>query len=841
MKKTREQKLRRRLCREFAGDLYFYCLLLTGSSEEALKSARAVLDAEHTGLTLSEIKKSLYLMALESCRAAVRSREEDVLLPDPGQGLLRSFWELPFPLRSAAAAAEFAGVPAKELAEAEGEEEEKILERIAAARERLGFAGPEALCEALHTLRNGVQIPDGLLPRRSGAAAMRIAISSAACLLGIGAVLIGLSALSDYYRSLGREPLTLQASASASPSAWRTPTAARPQPTPQETVRPQPTNGVPIPLALKYAEDGAAYTYEFNAEKGTVVLRDQEGRIVLRMRFDDAGRKRSELRWQSYLDAARVGWTQRFYDEDGLLTEERKQDRNGLQRWLYTYEKDENGRPVLITEFAGERKTQITELEYYANGALRRKYTEKFWSDEGDSPSSWNESLYDENGNLVKTTAYLAGYLSSQYEYEYNAEGIRTSGSGVSFPASAGRYIDHFYKYDRSGMLVNSYTQYNGSFGEFYTTRYRDENGSSIINETLEHLSDGKIQQSVYFPTFEIQSDNDYTIYGLLYNPDGTPAVNGTRAEDLLREIFKANTDKEFYEYQYDRDGNVISRICYYENPIIRDIMDCYAYDEEGRLSERKSYVCWTYDTEWKLKEEVRYEYNEDGTLHEMLWLSETSYMGEFRSSFDRLGRLISYEKLNGDILVTFVYDETGALLQKKVNFGSPENFLSSQSLLYVYVGGNPVLQSGRIGETVLYFDETGKKIREETCGTDGAVLTSTVFTYNDAGLLEEKLESDAEGALRARTRYEYDEERELAYYSETVYGTDGTILSEKHSSMEENTMGEGMQFDENGALIAWNGIDALGNRVAMEFAVIDPDDPAYRLYMYCEYAELIP
>lgn len=53
--------------------------------------------------------------------------------------------------------------------------------------------------------------------------------------------------------------------------------------------------------------------------------------------------------------------------------------------------------------------------------------------------------------------------------------------------------------------------------------------------------------------------------------------------------------------------------------------------------------------------------------------------------------------------------------------------------------------------------------------------------------------------------------------------------------------MGEGMQLDENGALTAWNGTDALGNRVAMEFGAIDPDDPAYRLYTYCEYAELIP
>ena len=48
MKKTREQKIRRRFCREFAGDLYFYCLLLTGSAEEAQGIARAVLGAEHT-------------------------------------------------------------------------------------------------------------------------------------------------------------------------------------------------------------------------------------------------------------------------------------------------------------------------------------------------------------------------------------------------------------------------------------------------------------------------------------------------------------------------------------------------------------------------------------------------------------------------------------------------------------------------------------------------------------------------------------------------------------------------------------------------------------------------
>ena len=53
--------------------------------------------------------------------------------------------------------------------------------------------------------------------------------------------------------------------------------------------------------------------------------------------------------------------------------------------------------------------------------------------------------------------------------------------------------------------------------------------------------------------------------------------------------------------------------------------------------------------------------------------------------------------------------------------------------------------------------------------------------------------------------------------------------------------MGEGMQLDENGALTAWNGTDALGRHFRMEFGAIDPDDPAYHLYTYCEYAELIP
>ena len=822
MRKTREQKLRRRLCREFAGDLYFYCLLLTGSSEEALGISRAVLDAEHTGLTLSEIKKSLYLMALESCRAAVRSREEDVLLPDPGQELLRSFWELPFPLRSAAAAAEFAGVPAKELAEAEGEEEENILERIAAARERLGFAAPEALCEALHTLRNGVQIPDGLLPRRSGAAVMRIAISSAACLLGIGAVLIGLSALSDYYRSLGREPLTLQASASASPTARRTPTAARPQPTPQ------PTDGVPIPLALKYGEDGESYTYEFNAEKGTVILRDQEGRIAVRMRFDDAGRKRSELRW-SYSNTARAGWTQKFYNEDGLLTEERKRDGSTLYRKIYTYEESETAQLIRITEHAG-METSITEFEYYANGALRRKYTEKFWSDEGDPPSSWNESLYDENGNLVKTTAYFDGYLSSQYEYEYNAEGIRTSGSGVNFAASGNSYRNSFFEYDGSGALAKERTDYCGmGFGDFRITYYRDENGERILSENNEYFENGMTRPAFTVDVYDKSSGYVSPTGGLLYNPDGTPAV--ILPEEELQNIFKANTDKKFYEYRYDEDGNVIARISYdIENHFV--LTENYVYDDAGRLIQRKIFG------DGRIYGSAVYRYDDTGTLSEIQFTDEYHGMGEQYLYFDEAGNVIRYVGNKNGREMLFDYDEKGTPLQKTVNLSWDSDKVS---LIYTYVNESPVLRSCRIRESVLYFDETGKKIREETCGTDGAVLTSTVFTYNDTGLLEEKLESDAEGALRARTRYEYDEERELAYYSETEYGTDGTILSEKHSSMEENTMGEGMQFDENGALTAWKGTDALGNHFRMEFAAIDPDDPAYRLYTYCEYAELIP
>lgn len=832
MKKTREQKIRRRFCREFAGDLYFYCLLLTGSAEEAQGISRAVLGAEHTGLTLLEIKKSLYLMALESCREAVRSREEDALLPDSGLGLLRSFWELPFPLRSAAAAAELAGVSAKELAEAEDEEEEKILERIAAARERLGFAAPEALREALHTLRNGVQIPDGLLQRRSGAAARRIAISSAACLLGIGAVLIGLSALSDYYRSVGREPLTLQAPVSASPTARRTPTAARPQPTsqptPQETAPPQPTGGVPIPVALKYGEDGAAYTYEFNAEKGTVVLRDQEGRIAVRMRFDDAGRKRSELRW-SYSNSIRAGWTQRFYDEDGLLTEERKRDGSTLYRKIYTYEESETAQLIRITEHAG-MQTQITEFEYYANGALRRKYTEKFWSDEGDLPSSWNESLYDEEENLVKTTLYLDGYLSSQYEYEYNEDGIRTEGFGVDFAASGNSYRNSFFEYDGSGALAKERTNYCGmGFGDFRITYYRDENGERIISENNEYLENGLTRPAFAVDVYDKSGGYASPTGGLLYNPDGTPAV--ILPEEELQNIFRANTDEKFYEYRYDEAGNVIARISYdMEKHFV--LTENYVYDDAGRLIQRKIFG------DGRIYGSAVYLYDDTGTLSEIQFTDEYHGMGEQYLYFDEAGNVIRYVGNKNGREMLFDYDEKGTPLQKTVNLSWNSD---KASLIYTYVNGCPVLQSCQIGESILYFDETGKKIREETCGTDGAVLISTVFTYNDTGLLTEKLESDAEGALRARTRYEYDEERELACFSETVYGTDGTILSEKHSSMEENTMGEGMKLDENGALTAWNGTDALGNRVEMEFAAIDPDDPAYRLYTYCEYAELIP
>ena len=301
--------------------------------------------------------------------------------------------------------------------------------------------------------------------------------------------------------------------------------------------------------------------------------------------------------------------------------------------------------------------------------------------------------------------------------------------------------------------------------------------------------------------------------------------------EEELQNIFRANTDEKFYEYRYDEAGNVIARISYdMEKHFV--LTENYVYDDAGRLIQRKIFG------DGRIYGSAVYLYDDTGTLSEIQFTDEYHGMGEQYLYFDEAGNVIRYVGNKNGREMLFDYDEKGTPRQKTVNLSWNSD---KASLIYTYVNGCPVLQSCRIRESILYFDETGKKIREETCGTDGAMLTSTVFTYNGTGLLEEKLESDAEGALRARTRYEYDEERELACFSETVYGTDGTILSEKHSSMEENTKSEGMQLDENGVLTAWNGTDALGNRVEMEFAAIDPDDPAYRLYTYCEYAELIP
>jgi len=119
-------------------------------------------------------------------------------------------------------------------------------------------------------------------------------------------------------------------------------------------------------------------------------------------------------------------------------------------------------------------------------------------SDEGDSPSSWNESLYDENGNLVKTTEYLAGYLQRQYEYEYNAEGVRTHCIGLYYVASASAYANSLFEYDGSGALAKERTDYNGKEVSYYITYYRDENGERILSENNEYFENGMTRPALY-------------------------------------------------------------------------------------------------------------------------------------------------------------------------------------------------------------------------------------------------------------------------------------------------------------------------------------------------------
>ena len=237
---------------------------------------------------------------------------------------------------------------------------------------------------------------------------------------------------------------------------------------------------------------------------------------------------------------------------------------------------------------------------------------------------------------------------------------IRDSCIGLYYVDSANAYANSFFEYDGSGALAKERTNYCGmGFGDFRITYYRDENGERIISENNEYLENGLTRPAFAVDVYDKSGGYASPTGGLLYNPDGTPAV--ILPEEELQNIFRANTDEKFYEYRYDEAGNVIARISYdMEKHFV--LTENYVYDDAGRLIQRKIF------SDGGIYGSAVYLYDDTGTLSEIQFTDEYHGMGEQYLYFDEAGNVIRYVGNKNGREMLFDYDEKGTPLQKTVN-----------------------------------------------------------------------------------------------------------------------------------------------------------------------------
>lgn len=852
MEAESERKLFRKIYKEYESGIYFFCvtLLKTPADAESVAS-RVFRDACEAGLAqkgLPELKKLLYRSAVEKCREFYSEKEpqeydafkdfwEEDMHRFPERTQKQTFLDLtnseilyekiialPFQLRSVILCFYWAGWNTADIAEAENVPEEIIQSRLWNAVNLLG--GEEFLLQvrsALSQIHKTIRVPKHLIPQsRPDRYRILLWIAGCAVVLGLAAAATGIYFIASYQNSRNRYNIyDTMIAATASPTFKATLT---PKPQPTDAAGPTPS-GTPRagerPVASKLIYDNDRYLiYEYDGN--TVTAKDRYGNIILEYIYNAEGILLSEKRFTLQEGNAIGNGIHIIYDQTGRIQRKTEYNSASSIRYDEVYEYNESGLLVKITaQYTGYEDPSITTCEYDPNGTIRKQITKTHTGDE-------IVCLYNASGAKLKETSYRGSKLNYKHEYEYDEDGNLWKSKSVTFPATANNYIDSYVVYDKTGKAVESFTEYEGIYiGNFVTQYLYDENGQEIMRLHSDRYSNG-----IRSYDFKI-AGYDVTLYETLYDQNGIPAPYLFGETDGEITAIRGGYEKEIgrqFDYTFDHNGNVLSRTFYDGNGDATYIQKC-EYDYSGKKV-REDHYEQSYNG-MTLLLTCTYEYDAAGTLAKIK-KGESEYIYQD-------GKMVRY--VSGETLkIDFEYNKEGSLARKTVYF--QESSISGV-LSYQYdETGKQTLQACWFNDHILYFDASGRKVKDELCHFDGSIKTSTIYEYNADGYLTEQTESNAEGGLLAQTVIEYDAEFNKISTTKVTYDGNGVITSKTVQKENQDGMNEsvaGMTFDQNGCLVKWNGTDSGGTQFKMEFQWIDEKDPAYLLYTLCRPSDLIP
>jgi RHS repeat-associated protein len=371
-----------------------------------------------------------------------------------------------------------------------------------------------------------------------------------------------------------------------------------------------------------------------------------------------------------------------FYDGRGFVTNSIKYsgtaDPNITNDFLY----NARGELVKQTDAAG----RTTTLDYDGLGQLISK---EVFDTGGETPVSWENSYYNENGELTWSDG--PRYGPEDYVWrDYDGAGRKTQeihwrsraksdGSGVEAETGDNLYATMFSQYDGFGNLVKVTDQHGNysrmiydAIGQLVEKRfYKQNTPTQILTEKFANEAGGQI--SIYTNALGGITSKYYTTTGKLkrqVNPDGTTLQWTYYADGRPHREFLSNSN--YYETVYDDANRFVKRTFSGD----ASYADTKVFDRRGNLTLMTNAVGAIFTTSYDRLDRVKqsvgpatfgnsaqqitgYKYDSSGQQ-----LIVTNSLGEFTLSiYDALGRI----KTNS------VYDANSNLVSIATTVYSPD------------------------------------------------------------------------------------------------------------------------------------------------------------------------
>ena len=564
------------------------------------------------------------------------------------------------------------------------------------------------------------------------------------------------------------------------------------------------------------------YSYSFDSGKNKIVTevtqQNSDPAVTVTRTYNDIRQITSEITdWQNISESVRVKTEVQYsYDLNNRLTEKKT---------------------CKYVETNGETEEVVAREKYSYNAQGMPVLTESFIEGEEQTGGiNYEQKVYGENGNVVKTIAWNSLDSSSKFYSESEvaengqvlADKDETGATSAEYEYISGSNVVNSIKYPNGGKLSYGRNPYNFAVtsvtqstaeGEANTNDIVYKNGLAVEvkcgNTAISYTYDGKgrkksyaiegVQQATYSYGGYSESGGNIT-YGITTQnlADGTTIVTSkTGVADSAGRVKVTESIKA--------DGAIIFSTLYNADGLTESVNDSisgtatYAYDSyknvtkiaTATLTENYTYNEYGELTQKTLSGAVDRAYSyayKDNAARDLEYVGIDGY--KFYPLSDVNGRHTGREIVNGTAKIAGEYITYRKVGDHATNMPASVWFASGsaikESIKYRYDSCGNICEITQNGHLVARYkyDSLNRLVREDNKPMDKTVI----FTYNTAGNITERCEyafTSREGeelTELACTHYSYDYEgdRLVNYNGESVaYNVLGNPTSYRGNAIE--------------------------------------------------------